>query len=177
MTNDRSRATALLVSIVLLSSACNNSPPEETVYVEGVIWYSSHTCEGTHGMLTGSKLIFTDSLGGQTEATQNGGPCGPDYGLVDELIPRRNSNVITSGYFATLPRSDTYDVAFLPGPEYGNRQAPEGPQDVSLPELEASRFRMDFDAGDDSGAESVSGQGVVIGPRACVGFPAPGCAP
>jgi hypothetical protein len=128
-------------------------------------------------MLGGSKLVFEDGSGATIDTLPLGDSWCVIEGLHSGLGLPENGALIYTTYWIRLWKQDVFRVRFEPGAAYGDRAAPSEAQDVSYRALDAAGFRMDYDTGTDGATASTAGSGVVIGPRLCVGFPAPGCDP
>ena len=162
-----------LILIVLVSESCSFGTsvvgPDmgRIVTLQGSVWHDVGGCTAANGkMLDGSALVFDGHeviLGGACE--------------FDAAMLRAGEMKVVAHYWIRLWLADSYEVSFKPGAAYGDNAMPPGMQVVPFDRLNAAGFRLDYDTGTDSVTVSEPGVGAVIGPRACLGFPVPGCEP
>jgi hypothetical protein len=118
-----------------------------------------------------------DSNGVPLAKTTLGSSCYPVSEVLGAGQMTRDPDIVTALFAESLARRNSYQVVFVPGPNFGDRAAPTAPMSVSYDELNAASFRMDFDTGFDAETGGSPGPGIALGPRLCQGFPVAGCAP
>jgi len=155
-----------------------DNAPAPGVVIQGAVGHSGLACgRGTSRLLDGSRLVFEDGSGEDIGEVVLDGACREVPRIYAGAEVATSDPSITARYSMPLLGEDLYLIRFDPGGAYGERAAPSVTQAISYEVLDAAGFRVDYDTGTDEGATSVPGIGVVVGPRVCVGFPAPGCDP
>jgi len=169
--------------VALTLAACDyatslDNAPAPGVVIQGAVGHSGLACgRGTSRMLDGSRLVFEDGSGVDIGEVVLDGACRKVPRIYAGAYVATSDPAITARYSMPLPGEDLYLIRFDPGSAYGERAAPSVTQVISYEVLDAAGFRVDYDTGTDEGGTSTPGIGVVVGPRVCVGFPAPGCDP